>query len=163
MPKDRMSFWVSFLPEARRKLWPDGIHLFGTLKYWPGALAMDLGRTGKDVLVKYDPRDISRVFVSKPSRHFVEAHWSDLTWPAVSLHEWDNQQHERSRSARSEQNTGAILCAAAKKRSLIERVKRLTYEANKKHLPSSRQPADDSDFGQLRGVDSSMPLPGKAL
>lgn len=161
MPKDRMAFWVSFLPEARRKLRPDGVHMFGTLKYWHGALAMDLGRSGKDVLIKYDPRDISRVFVSRPSGHFVEAYWSDLTWPAVSLHEWDNQQRERSRSARSEQNTGAILRATAKKRSLIERAKRLTYEANKKHLPTSKRPANEQDFGSLKGVDSSMPLPGE--
>ena len=62
MPKDRMAFWVSFLPEARRKLRPDGVHMFGGgLKYWHGALASDLGRAGRDVLVKYDPRDISRV------------------------------------------------------------------------------------------------------
>ena len=57
----------------------------------------------------------------------MEAHWSDLTWPAVSLHEWDNQQRERGRSARFERNTGAALRATAKKRSLIERAKRLTY------------------------------------
>src|SRR5271166_2239912 len=113
MPRDRMAFWVSFLPEARRKLQPDGVHMFGSLKYWHGALATDLGRSGREVVVKYDPRDISRVFVGRPSGHFVEAHWSDLTWPAVSLHEWDNQQRERGRSARSERDTGAGRCHAA--------------------------------------------------
>src|SRR5271166_6036147 len=35
MPRDRVAFWVSFLPEARRKLRPDGVHMFGSLKYWP--------------------------------------------------------------------------------------------------------------------------------
>ena len=102
MPRDRMAFWVSFLPEARRKLRPDGVHMFGSLKYWHGALATDLGRSGREVMIKYDPRDISKVFVGRPSGYFVEAHWSDLTWPAVSLHEWDNQQRERGRSARFE-------------------------------------------------------------
>jgi hypothetical protein len=65
MPKDRMAFWVSFLPEARRKLRPDGVHMFGSLKYWHGALAADLGRSGREVVVRYDPRDISRVFVDR--------------------------------------------------------------------------------------------------
>ena len=37
-----MAFWVSFLPEARRNLRPDGVHMFGSLKYWHGALATDL-------------------------------------------------------------------------------------------------------------------------
>ena len=161
MPRDRMAFWVSFLPEARRILRPDGVHMFGTLKYWHGALATDLGRSGREVVVKYDPRDISRIFVGRPSGHFVEAHWSDLTWPAVSLHEWDNQQRERGRSARSERDTGAALRATAKKRSLIERAKRLTYEANEKHLPLSRKPVDGTGLGSLKGVNSSTPVPGE--
>jgi putative transposase len=161
MPKDRMAFWVSFLPEARRKLRPDGVHMFGSLKYWHGALASDLGRSGQEVVVKYDPRDISRIFVGRPSGHYVEARWSDLTWPPVSLHEWDNQQRERGRSARLERDTGAVLRATAKKRSLIERAKRLTYEANEKHLPLSRKPVDRMGLGSLRGVDSSKPVPGE--
>ena len=161
MPRDRMAFWVSFLPEARRKLRPDGVHMFGSLKYWHGALATDLGRSGREVVVRYDPRDISRVFVGRPSGHFVEAHWSDLTWPAVSLHEWDNRQRERGRSARFERDTGAALRATARKRSLIERAKRLTYEANEKHLPLSRKPVDGTGLGSLKGVDSSTPVPGE--
>ena len=52
MPRDRMAFWVSFLPEARRKLRPDGVHMFGSLKYWHGALATELTRAGGEVVVK---------------------------------------------------------------------------------------------------------------
>ena len=91
----------------------------------------------------------------------MEAHWSDLTWPAVSLHEWDNQQRERGRSARLERDTGAALRATAKKRSLIERAKRLTYEANEKHLPQLRKTVGEKGLGSLKGVDSSKPVPGE--
>ena len=162
MPKDRMAFWVSFLPEARRKLRPDGVHMFGGgLKYWHGALASDLGRAGRDVLVKYDPRDISRVFVGRSSGHFVVAQWNNLTWPPVSLHEWHNQQRELGRSARSERDTGAILRGIAGKRSLIERAKRLTHDASKKHLPQPKKAVDDSGLESLKGVDSSTPVPGE--
>jgi putative transposase len=125
------------------------------------ALATELARSGREVVVKYDPRDISKVFVGRPSGHFVEAHWSDLTWPAVSLHEWNNQQRERGRSARLERDTGAVLRATARKRSLIERAKRLTYEANEKHLPQSPNPVDRAGLGSLKGVDSSNPVPGE--
>ena len=150
MPKDRMAFWVSFLPEARRKLRPDGVHMFGGgLKYWHGALASDLGRAGRDVLVKYDPRDISRVFVGRSSGHFVVAKWKNLTWPPVSLHEWHNQQRELGRSARSERDTGATLRRIAGKRSLIERAKRLTHEANKKYLPLPKKSGDDLGLESL--------------
>ncbi len=161
MPKDRMGFWVSFLPEEKRMLRPDGIHMFGNLKYWNGALAGDVGRVGDPVLVKYDPRDISRVFVARPSGSYVEARWSDLTWPPVSLHEWTNQQRELNKLARAERNTGAMLRATVRKRSIVEKAKRLTLEAER---ISSLSPIDkrrDDEFGSLRGVDSSRPIPGE--
>ena len=56
---------------------------------------------------------------------------------------------------------GAVLRATAKKRSLIERAKRLTYEANEKHLPQSRKAVGATDLGSLKGVDSSTPVPGE--
>ena len=43
-----------------RKLRPDGVHMFGSLKYWHGALVTDLARSGREVEVKYDPRDSPR-------------------------------------------------------------------------------------------------------
>jgi putative transposase len=42
MPHDRMTFWVSFLPEAHRTLRPDGVWLHG-LPYWSDVLSADLG------------------------------------------------------------------------------------------------------------------------
>jgi putative transposase len=44
MPSERMKFWISFLPDDKRVLRPDGLHLFG-LKYWHGALARSAGRS----------------------------------------------------------------------------------------------------------------------
>ena len=84
MPVDRMAFWVAFLPEQERTLRPDGIHLFG-LTYWSSVLTADVGRLKKKMLVKYDPRDLSRIFVLRPSGHFIEARYGDITLPAISL------------------------------------------------------------------------------
>lgn len=81
-----MAFWVSFLPEQERTLRPDGIHLHG-LRYWSPALAADVGRQSDKLLVKYDPRDLSRVFVRRPSGAVVEARYSDLTLPSITLAE----------------------------------------------------------------------------
>src|SRR5580700_2659499 len=61
LPPDRMAFWTSFLPERRRRLLKDGIHL-EKIRYWSDALARDVGR-GAEVTIKYDPRDMSRIFV----------------------------------------------------------------------------------------------------
>jgi putative transposase len=79
-----MRFWLTFLPEQERTLRPTGIHLFG-LRYWSAALSADVGRTGRRLLVKYDPRDLSRIFVRRPSGNFVEARYADVTLPSVTL------------------------------------------------------------------------------
>ncbi len=43
----------------------DGIHL-EKIRYWSDALAArDVGR-GAEVTIKYDPRDMSRIFVRQP-------------------------------------------------------------------------------------------------
>jgi putative transposase len=55
MPKDRMAFWVSFLPDAHRTLRPDGIWLHG-IPYWSNALSSQVGRGKRELLVKFDPR-----------------------------------------------------------------------------------------------------------
>jgi len=57
MPKDRMAFWVSFLPDARRTLRPDGIWLHG-IPYWSNTLSGRVGRTKGELLIKFDPRDV---------------------------------------------------------------------------------------------------------
>ena len=88
MPKDRMAFWVSFLPDAYRKLRPDGIWIHD-LPYWSNALSAEVGRHAGDLLIKYDPRDVSRIFVQHPvSGHFIEARARNLGFPAISLREW---------------------------------------------------------------------------
>ena len=64
LPTDRMKFWVSFPPDDERTLQRDGIH-FCNIRYWADALAAEnLGRTKGKVLIKYDPRDLSRGFLS---------------------------------------------------------------------------------------------------
>ena len=84
LPSDRLRFWVSFLPEKPRLLRRDGIHLFG-IRYWSPALSQDVGRFPYKLAVRYDPRDLSHVFVRRPNGHFVEARYRDLAHPAISL------------------------------------------------------------------------------
>jgi putative transposase len=79
MPLDRMAFWVSFLPDVYRKLRPDGVHLH-RIAYWSTILPAEVGRPDQEVLIKYDPRDVSRIFVQRPSGHFVEAWTRNLTF-----------------------------------------------------------------------------------
>ena len=83
MPKDRMGILgKSFLPDAlSRKLRPDGIWIHD-LPYWSNALTAEVGRHTGDLLIKYDPRDVSRIFIQQPvSGHFIEARARNLGFP----------------------------------------------------------------------------------
>lgn len=97
MPKDRMQFFVSFLPEEHRKLRPDGVWLHD-IPYWSNALAGDVGRQDEDLLIKYDPRDVSHIFVKRPSGSYIEARSRDLTFPSLTLREW-KAIHSKDRGA----------------------------------------------------------------
>src|ERR1700739_612569 len=108
MPQDRMRFWLSFLPEDERTLRPDGIHLF-RLRYWSPALSADLGRTKGRLLVKYDPRDMSRIFVRRPSGGFVEARYADVTLPSVTLREAQTARRALLKKGRGEINMRTII------------------------------------------------------
>ena len=137
MPHDRMAFWVSFLPEERRKLRPDGVWLHG-LPYWSNVLSADLGGAKRELLVKYDPRDISRVFVERPSGRFIEARTRDLAFPSISLREWNQQRAEVRAKAKAERNPNQWLATAQAKRRIIDDAIQKTAEARRSPRPQPK-------------------------
>lgn len=156
MPHDRMAFWVSFLPEERRKLRPDGVWLHG-LPYWSNLLSADLGGAKRELLVKYDPRDISRVFVERPSGRFIEARTRDLAFPSISLHEWGQQRAEIRAKAKAERDPNQWLTTAQAKRRIIDGAIQKTAEARRSPRPSRKSSVEDEEFGSLTGIDSRTP------
>ncbi len=88
MPADPSRFYLDFLPARRRLVRRDGIQLFG-IHYWDNVLSPIAGRSSTPHLVKYDPRDLSRVHL----RDGDGAHWAipyrDLSRPPVTL--WEHR------------------------------------------------------------------------
>ena len=155
LPEDRRRFWMNFLPEEERTLRPTGIHLFG-LRYWSPALSADLGRSSRRLLVKYDPRDMGRVFVRRPSGNFVEARYADVTLPSITLHEALTARRTLLAKGRREVDSRAVVRTAIAQRNLVAEAKRKTTAARRK---GARFPQADEKWGSLRGVDSSKPVP----
>ena len=156
LPADRMAFWVSFLPEQERTLRPDGIHLHG-LRYWSPALAADVGRQTEKLLVKYDPRDLSRVFVRRPTGVFVEARYSDLTLLSITLSEARAASRALNAKGRRKVDARTLVRTAVAQRAIVE-------GATKRDRPGRRSgagPANhagDDGLGSLRGADSRIPV-----
>ncbi|MGD9865852.1 MAG: Mu transposase C-terminal domain-containing protein, partial [Pseudodonghicola sp.] len=70
IPFEMEAFRVSFLPSELRKVRRDGIHLF-QIRYWSDALAGHIGRGDGKVVVRYDPCDISMIWVELDDGRYV--------------------------------------------------------------------------------------------
>ncbi|RWI57044.1 MAG: transposase [Mesorhizobium sp.] len=158
LPQDRFHFWLTFLPEQERTLRPTGIHLFG-LRYWSAALSADVGRSDRRLLVKYDPRDMARIFVRRPSGNFVEARYADVTLPSITLHEALTARRTLLAKGRREVDTRAIVRTAIAQRELVDAATRKTAAARRGRAGNSKSKVDHGGWGSLRGVDSSKPVP----
>jgi putative transposase len=85
-PVDRQTFFLDFLPGEHRLVRRDGIQLFW-LHYWDNVLSPWAGRSTKRMLVKYNPRNLSRIYVRDEHGTYWPIPYRDLGQPAISLWE----------------------------------------------------------------------------
>jgi putative transposase len=159
LPGDRLKFWVSFLPEERRQLRRDGIHLFG-IRYWASALAQDVGRADDRLVVRYDPRDLSRVFVRRPNGHFVEARYRSLGQPAITLWERDAAVRSLQEKGRREYNEEIIFKTIIAQRGIEDAALRKSTRARRSKERRPVTAADKPAETKLHDIDTSA-LPGE--
>jgi len=156
LPVDRLRFWVSFLPEEERSLRRDGIH-FCNIRYWSDALAADVGQGREKLLIKYDPRDLSRIFVRRPSGRFVEARYRDLGWPAITLAEQRAVMRLLRAQGRREVDEALLFKTALRQREIVDAARRQTVATRRSRELRPQQAAPESKGGSLKGIDSRRP------
>jgi putative transposase len=118
MPKDRMEFLTGLLPYEMRLPRRDGFRLFN-IRYWSDALVTLLGRHEQKLMVRYDPRDLSRVWVRRPDGRHVEARYKNLGREPISLWEHSHAM-ERLRSQGRKEVSEEILFRAIREQRRIE-------------------------------------------
>jgi putative transposase len=153
LPVDPMKFWISFLPEEERVLRRDGIH-FCNIRYWSDALSADLGKSNAKVLIKYDPRDLSRIFVRRPSGRFVEARYRNLSWPAITLWEQKAAVRHLRAQGRNEIDEGMIFNATIRQREIEDEAVRQTAAVRRRRERRPKSLINNQETGSLRGIDS---------
>jgi putative transposase len=156
LPIDRLKFWVAFLPEEKRQLRRTGIHLFG-IRYWAPALSQDLDRKARLFVVRYDPRDLSRIFVRRPNGHFVEARYHNLGLPPISLWERNAAVKRLKEQGRREVDEAMIFSSIAEQR-LIEdsaRLKSTRARRNRERRPIKVQ--ESKAQLRLKDIDTGSP------
>ncbi|MBV8158266.1 MAG: Mu transposase C-terminal domain-containing protein, partial [Dyella sp.] len=160
LPVDRLQFWVSFLPDEERNLRRDGIH-FCNIRYWSDALAADVGRSKGKLLIKYDPRDLSRIFVRRPSGRFVEARYRDLSWPPITLAEQRSVMRLLRAQGRHEVDEALLFKTALRQREIVDTARRQTAATRRSRELRPPQATAESKGGGLKGIDSRKPAKGE--
>jgi putative transposase len=129
LPEQPDQFVISFLPAMQRKLRRDGLHLFN-FRYWDNVLP-SIVPLGAAVLVRYDPRNLSKVFVVGPDKRFFPIPYADLSLPPITL--WE---HRAAMTTLREQGDNAptqeaIFKAVATQRALVEQATTKTKSARR--------------------------------
>jgi putative transposase len=118
LPTDQAAFLLNFLPFEERVVRREGVRLFN-IHYFDGALAPLLESPNRKHRVKYDPRDISAVFVELPEGGHIRVPYADLGKPPVSL--WEHRQAVRSlhEQGRKTVDEYAIFTAISEQRQVL--------------------------------------------
>jgi putative transposase len=149
---------VGFLPSMQRKLRRDGLHLFN-LRYWDNVLP-SIVQLGMTVLVRYDPRNLSKVYIQGPDQRYCPIPYADLSLPPITL--WE--QRAALSALRDQGDTApsqtAIFTAVTAQRALIESAAARTKSARR-----NRQRHKDAQFATMSptvtggsAVDYSQPV-----
>ncbi|MEQ8286548.1 Mu transposase C-terminal domain-containing protein [Thalassospira sp.] len=86
VPKDHFKFFVSFLPYESRTLRREGIEIFKTF-YRSDALYSPRTPIGSEIMVRYDPRDISKLYYVSPDGEIHDIPRVHSGRPKISLFE----------------------------------------------------------------------------
>lgn len=156
IPFDMEAFRVSFLPSEQRQVRRDGIHLFD-LRYWSDALAGYVGRRGRKVVVRYDPRDLSTVWVELDGGRCVEARYRNLEIPPVSLWEY-REAMQKARAMGKVGTNELVLAELIRQQRQIEGESRALTKAERRSRESNSSmrglAAEDRASEGLRPVDT---------
>jgi putative transposase len=109
---------------------PGRTPLFNVL-YWHGALGRYVN-DGKKYIVKYDPLDISRVYLLEADQAYLEIPYRDLSYEGVSLDEVKKGARALRAAGQPVENQEKLFQAVMKQRELIENAKSKTITARRR-------------------------------
>jgi putative transposase len=137
LPADARQFTLHFLPMEIRGLRKDGIHLFN-IRYWSERLPL-IARPGDDLVVRYDPRNLGRIYVLGRDGDYHDIVYADVRHPPISL--WE-QRFARA-SLRAQQRRGdetGIFNILDQQQAIVAEAARATRTARQRSTPSAKAP-----------------------
>ena len=136
-PPDETEFFLDFLPAVPRRIQRDGIH-FCNIRYWDNILSPWAGRLNQLLLVKYDPRNLSRVYVRDPNGRHWPVPYANLGQPPIALWELEKARKELRKEGKRAHVEKAIFANIAEQRRIVNDAVR----SSKQRRRQEKLPAD---------------------
>lgn len=131
LPADGKKFFYDLLPFTWRKVRRDGLTMFG-IRYQDPALSVWAGTHERKMRVKYDPRDLSAVFLEAPDGSHWPIRYRDLKRKPITL--WEHRQALKALRARGIKTVDEQLIFDA-----VEAQRMIVAEAARKTKSARRQ------------------------
>jgi putative transposase len=137
LPGDARQFTLHFLPMEIRGLRKDGIHLFN-IRYWSERLPL-IARPGDALVVRYDPRNLGRIYVLGRDGDYHDIVYADVRHPPISL--WEQRFARASLRAQQRRvdETG-IFNILDQQHAIVAEAARATRTARQRSTTSAKAP-----------------------
>jgi len=161
IPDDPRRFLIDFLPAESRVLQRDGLHLHH-VRYWSDELRTHMGRGPEKFTVKYDPRDLSVIFV-RVDEGYLEARPADRTRPSIAL--WEHRAALRvlRETGRGAVDEDLIFSTILAQRALVDEASRTTKamrrDAARRPQSSPAKSIEVSGNAEAPAADKPLVLP----
>jgi putative transposase len=124
-PEYPEKFVLDFLPVISRKIGRSGFQMFH-IRYWDPLLS-HLFTESQRLFVRYDPRNLAKVWVPIPDRgEYLAVPYADLRRPPISQSEQEAAMRDIQASGRRTANEDAIFSTIELQRKLIDRARSST-------------------------------------
>ena len=138
-----------------RTIQREGLTVFH-IRYWHPVFAA-WRETRKEVIVRYHPEDLSRVFVTADHKTYVEARCADLRRPRISL--WEQRHALKLMKAQGQGSVSEamIFKTIEQQRQIVARAKAQT-QASRRTAPKRVKVVPSASWGAARASEEEAPV-----
>lgn len=137
LPADPVRFVIGFLPIVHRKLQRNGL-FFERIRYWADVLP-SIAQPREPLLTRYDPRDLSRLYVLTPNKSYQAVPYADVRRPPITLAELRFAHAEFRREAKGSINEEQLFAMHARQQAIVTDATRATKTARRRKEPQQRR------------------------
>jgi putative transposase len=133
LPADPSRFVIGFLPIVHRKLQRNGLH-FECIRYWADVLPA-IAQPRESLLVRYDPRNLSRLYVLTPSKTYQAIPYADVRRPPITLAELRFAHAQLRKAASGSINEEQLFAMHERQTALVLDATKATKAARRRKEP----------------------------